>query len=136
MQDCIFCKIIKKEIPSGKIYEDEVAFAFLDINPVTVGHTLVVPKKHFQNIYDLPEDISAHLMRVVKKISTAFKKSGSDGINVIINNEKIAGQVIPHYHIHVIPRFTNDNLSLPLWPTKKYKDGELEETVKKISSML
>ena len=131
---CIFCKIINNELPSLKIYEDKTVLAFLDINPINIGHTLVVPKKHFRNIYDLPEEITTHVTKIAKKISIAFKKIGTDGTNISINNEKAAGQIIFHFHIHVIPRFIKDNLSP--WPAKKPKEGELKKVAKKIISAL
>ena len=134
MQDCIFCKISKKEIPCDKVYEDEISFAFLDINPVNLGHTLIIPKKHFENIYDLPEDTAAHLIKIAKKISIALKKIGVDGTNITTNNGKAAGQVVPHSHIHLIPRFMSDKL--PSWPTKKYKEGEIKEIAQKITAGL
>ncbi len=134
MQDCIFCKIIKGEIPCEKIYEDEIAFAFLDVHPVNIGHTLIVPKKHFENIYDLDENIIAHLIKIAKKISIALKRFGADGINIGMNNGKASGQVVFHSHIHIIPRFMGDNL--PPWPARKPKEREIEETAKKIISML
>jgi len=134
MQDCIFCKISKGEIPCDKIYEDEISLAFLDINPVNLGHALVIPKEHFQNIYDLPENIAAHLIKIAKKIGIALKKIGSDGTNITTNNGEAAGQIIFHSHIHVIPRFINDNLSH--WPTKKYKEGEVKKIIKKITQAL
>ena len=134
MQNCIFCKIIKKEIPCEKVYEDEISLAFLDINPVNIGHTLIVPKKHFENIYDIDEDLVAYLAKIAKKISIALKKMGASGTNITTNNGEVAGQVVLHYHIHVIPRFEGDGLAP--WPTRKHKEGEMEETAKKISSML
>ena len=134
MQDCIFCKISKGEIPCDKIYEDEISLAFLDINPVNLGHALVIPKEHFQNIYDLPENIAAHLIKIAKKIGIALKKIGSDGTNITTNNGEAAGQIIFHSHIHVIPRFINDNLSH--WPTKKYKEGEVKKIIEKITQAL
>lgn len=134
MENCIFCKIIKGEIPCGKIYEDETAFAFLDANPVNIGHTLIVPKKHFENIYDIEEETISHLMEVAKKISIALKKFGAEGVNITMNNGEVAGQVIFHSHIHIIPRFRKDGLEP--WPTRKHKEGELEATAQKLSSML
>ena len=131
---CIFCKIVENGLPSKKIYEDETVLAFLDISPVNIGHTLVIPKEHFENIHDLPEEILIHVMKIAKKISIALKKYGADGTNVTTNNGKAAGQVVFHSHVHVIPRFIGDNL--PNWPNKKYKEGEMEETVLKIISML
>lgn len=134
MQDCIFCKIVKNELPSEKIYEDDSVLAFLDINPVNIGHTLIVPKEHFENIHDLPEDIAVHIMKITRKISAAIKKAGADGINISINNGKAAGQIVSHSHTHVIPRFIGDNL--PPWPGRIPKGGELKEMAKKIISAL
>ena len=134
MQDCIFCKIIEGEIPSEKVYEDDIALAFLDINPVNTGHTLIVPKKHFENIYDLPEEISAHIMKIAKKISIALKNLGLDGINIIVNNGAAAGQIVPHFHTHVIPRLNGDNL--PPWPARRPKQKEIKETAQKIIQAL
>ncbi len=134
MENCIFCKIVKGEIPSEKIHEDDTTFAFLDINPVNLGHTLVVPKKHFENIYDVDDNVVAHIMKVAKKVSVALKKIGADGINITMNNDKDAGQVVFHLHMHVIPRLKGDNLHL--WPGRKPKEGELRETAQKIISML
>jgi len=134
MQECIFCKIIKGEIPCNKVYEDETSFAFLDIKPVNFGHTLIIPKEHFENIYDLPEDTAAHLIKIAKKISMALKKLGADGTNITTNNGEAAGQVVFHSHIHLIPRFINDGLSH--WPTKTYKNEESKEELKKIIQAL
>ncbi len=134
MENCIFCKIIEKEIPCEKIYEDETALAFLDINPTNIGHTLTVSKKHFENINDLPEEIASHIIKIAKKISMALKKYGAEGVNISVNNGEVAGQIIPHFHIHIIPRYKGDNL-MP-WPAKKYKEGEMKETAKKIIEVL
>ncbi len=130
MEDCIFCKIIKNEIPSEKIYEDDLVLAFLDIKPVNIGHTLIIPKKHFENLFELPEEIAIHIMKITKKIGLAIKKSGADGVNISINNGKAAGQIIFHSHTHIIPRFIGDNL--PVWPAKTPKEGQLKEIAKKI----
>ena len=130
-KDCIFCKIIKGEIPCSKIYEDDKVFAFLDIMPVNPGHTLIVPKKHSENIFDIPEDDLKAVASVMKKVSVAVKKgTGCDGISIAQSNGEAAGQVVPHVHFHVMPRLKGDGLKL--WPQRKYKDGELEETKKKI----
>lgn len=134
MDNCIFCKIINNEISSQKIYEDNTVLAFLDINPVNLGHTLVIPKKHFEDIHDIPEEIAAHIIKVAQKISVALKKIGADGTNISINNGKAASQIIFHFHMHVIPRFIGDNL--PVWPARTPKEGELGETAKKIIEAL
>lgn len=134
MQDCIFCKIIKGEIPSYKIYEDEISFAFLDANPVNPGHTLVIPKKHFENIFDIEENTAGHIIKIAKKISIALKKTGAGGVNIIMNNAKAAGQVVFHSHVHIIPRKLNDGL--PPWPTRKHEKEKMKETAKKIIAEL
>lgn len=129
--DCIFCKIIAGEIPSFKVYEDEAVLAFLDINPVNPGHTLVVPKKHFANIEEADEEILCRIMKVVKKIGVSLKNNlGVTGYNVGVNNDPMAGQIVPHLHFHVMPRLEGDGYKL--WEGKKYKDGEAEKILGKI----
>ncbi len=138
MQDsnCLFCKIIKGEIPSIKVYENDDVFSFLDIHPVNPGHTLVIPKNHFANIHDTPEEKFGTLMIGAKKIATAVKEGlRADGINIGMNNEPAAGQLVFHAHIHVIPRFASDGFQH--WKGRKnYKDGEAEETAQKIQNIL
>lgn len=120
MDDCLFCKISKGEVLSEKVYEDDNFFAFLDISPVASGHTLVIPKKHSRNIFDIESLEFGEMATVIKKIATVVKvATGADGINVHMNNEPEAGQVIFHTHVHVIPRFLNDNLKM--W------HGEMED---------
>lgn len=135
MDNCIFCKIIKGEIPAHKVYEDGDTLAFLDINPVHEGHTLVIPKDHFENIYGLPPEICAKLSLVAQKIAIALKNSvDADGINIIMNNEQDAGQVFFHAHLHVIPRKQNDNLAT--WPQKPYEEGVASAMQEKITSTI
>ncbi len=136
MNDCIFCKIVKGEIPCNKVYEDKNVLAFLDISPVNIGHSLVVPKKHYVNIYETPEDILIEMMKAVKKISHAIKNGlQADGINVNMNNDPAAGQVVFHSHIHVIPRIANDGFG-PWHSKRPYKEGEKELVVQKIIQAL
>src|SRR3989344_2473439 len=127
MENCIFCKIAKGEIPSNKVYEYENVVAFLDIAPVNIGHSLVISKKHFTNIYDMPEEILSGMMKAAKNISRTIKSElKADGINVTMNNDPAAGQIILHAHIHVIPRFQNDGFGV--WRGKRpYKEGEANE---------
>jgi len=107
-ESCAFCKIARKEAPFCSVFEDEKVIAFLSINPINVGHTLVVPKKHYENIYEISEDGVAHLYRIVKKIAYAVKKAVSaEGIRIVQNNGEAAGQVIFHLHVHVIPMNKN-----------------------------
>lgn len=131
MNNCLFCKIINGDVPSYKVYEDADTLAFLDINPVNHGHTLVIPKKHYENLYETPDEVLGKLMSVVKKLTTHIKeKLNADGTNIEIHNDKVAGQLIEHIHIHIIPRFNDDNLHL--FPRKEYKEGEIEEVAEKI----
>jgi len=110
MADSIFTQIIKKEIPSSTVYEDDKTVAFLDIHPVNKGHVLVVPREQYRNIYDTPDEILAHMMVVAKKLSCAIKEATkADGINIIMNNDPAAGQMVTdHVHLHVIPRHIGD----------------------------
>ena len=113
MQECLFCQIINGEKPSHKVYEDENTYAFLDINPRNKGHTLVIPKKHRETFLDLKEKEVTSLFQKVQKIAKAVKKAtNAEGFNLLQNNEKAAGQIVDHVHIHVIPRYTEDNVEL------------------------
>ena len=101
---CAFCDIAQKEAPASIVYEDEKVIAFMSIRPINIGHTLVVPKKHYENIYEIPEDEVAHLYRVVKKIAHAVQKAvNAEGIRIVQNNGEAAGQVVFHIHVHIIP---------------------------------
>ena len=105
-ESCAFCKIVHREMPANQIYEDEKVIAFLSNNPINVGHTLVVPKRHYENIYEIPEDEVAHLSKIVKKVAYAVKTAvNAEGIRIIQNNGEAAGQVIFHFHVHVIPMY-------------------------------
>lgn len=135
MEDCLFCKIIKGEIPCSKIYEDENILAFLDIGPVNKGHTLIVPKKHSTNIFDIENEELMQIMKVVKKLAPAVKKAvNADGLNIAQNNGKAAGQIVMHTHTHIIPRYLDDGFKH--WPNKKYDDGEIDIYKKKIEDFL
>lgn len=108
--DCIFCKIVEGEIPSYKIYEDENVLAFLDITQGTKGHTLVIPKKHVKNVYELDEKTASDIFKVVPKIANALKKAFNPiGLNIVQNNDKPLQSVF-HFHIHLIPRYENDQM--------------------------
>lgn len=129
--DCIFCKIIRGELPSFKVYEDEKTIAFLDIRPVNAGHTLVAPKSHSHNIFDIsPEDWAA-TAETVRRLAIAIEKAlAADGVNIAMNNREHAGQVVDHPHVHIIPRFKGDGLKL--MPQRSYKGGEAEASAEKI----
>jgi histidine triad (HIT) family protein len=135
MQDCLFCKIIAKEIPSEVVYEDDSVFCFLDIHPVNPGHVLVVPKSHFENLEDLPDGFDVKLMSAIKKMTLIIKRSlGYEATNLMLNNGVAAGQVIPHVHFHVIPRKAGDGYEQ--WHGKDYGDGQAAEIAGKIRAAI
>lgn len=131
--DCVFCKIVKKDIPASIVYEDKDTLAFLDIHPITPGHTLVIPTQHFMNIEETPETVLVKLMNTTKKIATALGKM-AEGVNIGQNNGKAAGQLVMHVHFHVIPRSSNDGLKH--WSGKKYAEGEIEKIATQIKTFL
>jgi histidine triad (HIT) family protein len=136
MSECVFCQIIRKEAPANIVYEDNQVIAFLSNRPVNVGHTLVVPKKHYENIFDIPDEEAAYLFKIVKKVANAVKKTTNiDGIRIVQNNGEDAGQVIFHLHLHVIPlkshhQFHQDNAYRN--PTNYRDDKSLEDDSEKI----
>ncbi|HXK37847.1 MAG TPA: HIT family protein [Candidatus Paceibacterota bacterium] len=108
-EDCLFCKIANGNIPSEKIYEDDQTFAFLDINPINRGHTLVIPKRHAENIMTIRKEELAAVMETVRMLAPVIQRAvDADGINIGINNGSAAGQVIFHTHVHIMPRFEGD----------------------------
>lgn len=131
-QNCIFCKIIKGEIPSNKIYEDEDFVAILDIKPNNLGHSLVIPKDHHKNIFDLPDNLLAKLGKRIQIVADGvLKGTGASGVNVGMNNGVTAGQLIHHAHIHIIPRFQGDGLVH--WQQKdEYTADDFKNTAEKI----
>ncbi|MFC1728263.1 HIT family protein [Nanoarchaeota archaeon] len=135
MTDCIFCKIIKGELPANKVYETDKILAFLDIGPVNKGHTLVIPKEHYETLLDMPEDVLAEVAQVTKKVARAVIETvGTDGFGVTQSNKPTGGQLVPHFHNHIIPRFKDDGLEF--WPQGKYQEGEAAELAEKITQNL
>ncbi len=118
MDNCLFCKIVRGEIPCTKVYENQDVLAFLDISQTTVGHTLVIPKEHFDNFLYVPQDLVAKTFSAAQKVAQALTAGlGAKGINIINNTNEIAGQSIMHFHVHVIPRYSvNDNIKLEFTP--------------------
>ncbi|MCM1290206.1 MAG: HIT family protein [Corallococcus sp.] len=132
MSDCIFCKIIKGEIPSYKIYEDDYVYAFLDIACDAYGHTLVVPKKHCENVLDCDSVSLAHILPAVQKIARHFVDDcGFDGVNILNASGAAAQQSVFHLHFHVIPRKNGDGVNA--WPFDDKLDLNLEEICKKLA---
>lgn len=134
MDSCIFCKIIKGEIPSHTIYEDENVKVILDVAPAAKGHALLLVKEHVANVFECNEELAAKIFAVVPKIATAVKEElGCDGMNILQNNDVAAGQTVFHMHIHFIPRWKNDPVNIK-WTPLEYAEGEaaaLAEALKK-----
>ncbi|SRR3989338_6356877 len=131
--ECLFCKIAQGAIPAKKVYEDKDTIAFLDINPANPGHTLIVPKKHAENIMDADDKSLESAITVVKKIARLVtEKTGAEGVNVLQNNGKRAGQIVNHVHFHVIPRFENDSMIIS-YPRMHANEAELDEVVLRLT---
>ena len=131
--NCIFCKIANGEIPAKTVAENDWLRVVLDVAPATKGHALILPKDHYQNIYDLPEETAAEVIKMAKKLATSMKeKLGCDGVNIVQNNEEAAGQTVFHFHMHVIPRYMSDGQKIS-WNPKQIAAEELEEVLKSLS---
>ena len=135
MEDTVFMKIIRREIPAEIVYEDDDTIAFLDREPNNPGHTLVVPKTFARNVFDSDEVVWQAVMRTVRKIAPAVKDAvGAAGVNINSNHEAGAGQSVFHLHVHIIPRFTDDGYTF--WPKKSYAEGEREAVGARIRAAL
>lgn len=125
-EKCIFCKIAAGDIPSATLYEDEDFRVILDLSPASKGHALIIPKEHYRNLYDLDEKLAAKVLGLAKKMILKLKDVlGCDGYNIVQNNEEAAGQTVFHFHMHLIPRYQNDEVGLG------WKMGELNDKDKK-----
>lgn len=134
--DCLFCKMVAGQIPVAKIYEDEVVLAFLDIGPISDGHTLVIPKKHFEKLHDCPPELLGRIASRLGKIAGAVTAAmNSDGYNILSNNGRAAGQLIEHLHFHIITRKTGDAL-FDRWPAYTYEQGRIEVIAEEIRKKL
>ncbi len=127
-EECIFCKIVKGDIPCTKLYEDDKILSFLDIMPASKGHALVIPKNHYRTLIDMPHEEIKEVMDIVQKVAAATMVSlpGVEGFNVLQSNNKVAGQVIPHVHFHIIPRHEKDKLNFA-WEQGKSEMAELKK---------
>jgi len=130
MENCIFCKIGKGEIPCDKVYEDKDFLVFLDIKPVSHGHILIIPKKHFTWMQEADDEIISEIFKLTKKMMLALKK----GLPCDYVQESVVGNEIPHFHIHLIPRHHGDNFRN--FPTKEYGEGEEKKIIEKITQAL
>ncbi len=126
-EDCIFCKLANGDIPTNSIYSDEDFNVILDMGPATRGHALILPKEHADNLYELSDELAGKAMILAKKLAKHMKeKLNCDGLNVVQNNGEAAGQTVMHYHLHLIPRYQNDNQHI-LWTPTKPSAEELQE---------
>lgn len=126
-EDCIFCKIANGEIPSATVYEDNDFRVILDISPAAKGHSLILPKQHSDNLWELGEEERKKVLDIAAKVSKAQKKAFScDGVNLLQNNGLAAGQSVFHFHMHLIPRYTDDNMDIP-WACLTYEEGEADK---------
>lgn len=132
--NCIFCKIIDGIIPSTTVYEDEYFKAIMDISPANKGHVVILAKKHYENIFELDQETASHGLPVIQKVAQAVKEAvGCEGINILQNNGFVAGQTVFHYHVHVVPRKEQDQVTLS-WEYQSYSDGEAAQLGKEIAS--
>jgi len=130
--NCIFCKLANGVIPTNSIYEDENFNVILDMSPATKGHALILPKEHYKNLYELPEDTAADVMKLAKKMAVKMtEKLNADGFNLVQNNNEVAGQTVFHFHMHLIPRYENDAQKIG-WAPNSPTSEELAE----VKSML
>jgi histidine triad (HIT) family protein len=131
---CTFCKIISGQIPVTKVYEDPDVLAFLDIGPISDGHTLVIPRQHFENLNDCPAEVLAGVASILGRVAMAVVSAvGADGYNLLCNNGRAAGQVVNHLHFHIIPRRSGDGV-FDRWPSYKYPKGKIDEIAAKIKA--
>lgn len=129
MNDCIFCKIANGEIPSRTVYEDEDFRAILDLGPATKGHTLILPKKHAKDLFELPQDTANKVIPIAQKVALILtNKLDCPGINLVQNNGEVAGQTVKHFHLHVIPRYENDGQKI-LWNPTQPSAEELDKVL-------
>ena len=133
MRNCIFCKIAGGEIPSVKIYEDELIYAFMDISPINYGHTLVIPKEHHTSVATIPEATGGRMFRVGSRIGVAMRRAlDCDGFNLHLSDGTVAGQVVMHAHLHIVPRWTDDVFHCNLRQLKYGSDAQRDEIAEKI----
>ncbi len=131
VKGCIFCKIAKGKMPCYKVYEDKKFIAFLDINPVVKGHTLVIPKKHYENIFDCKDKVLEKMIKVIQKIAINYKeKLGCTGVNILNASGQSAEQSVYHIHFHIVPRFDEDGYKT--WPNTGYQKEDLESLTNKL----
>jgi len=136
LADCIFCKIVAGEIPSARVYETDQVLAILDINPVTPGHTLLLAREHVPSLLEATGEVCSALAEALPQVARGVvHATGAEGLNVLLNSGRTAGQLIPHLHLHLIPRRTGDGLHLE-WRPRPYREGEMETYRQRISQAI
>lgn len=131
-----FCKIANGEIPANALYEDDLVKVIFDLSPASEGHVLILPKSHYDDVYSLDDDTAAHIFKVAVKIANAMKKSlNIDGLNIVQNNGEAAGQTVFHFHMHIIPRYTDDTVNIK-WVPGKISEDEIEKLKNKIGAAI
>ena len=136
MENCIFCKIAAGEIPSATLYEDEDFRVILDLGPASKGHALILPKQHYAQLYELPDELAEKVIRLAKKMVIAMTKAlQCDGFNVVQNNGEAAGQTVFHFHMHLIPRYKDDHAGVT-WTPGKLTDEVRDEVLAKVRACL
>jgi len=131
--NCIFCKLANGVFPTNSIYEDEEFNVILDLGPATKGHALILPKDHYKNLYELPDEVGAKVIKLAKKMAIQMTdKLGADGFNLVQNNNEVAGQTVFHFHMHLIPRYNDDGQTIN-WVPGKPSEEELAEIRKAIT---
>ena len=132
-KDCIFCKIANGEIPTNTIYEDDDFRIILDAAPATKGHSLIIPKQHYKDMYEIDEEVAAKAMRIAKRMTVSMTdKIGCDGFNILQNNREVAGQTVFHFHMHLIPRYEN-GANILTWGHEEFTDDEMKKICEQLS---
>ncbi|MBS6193976.1 MAG: HIT family protein [Clostridiales bacterium] len=136
MENCIFCKIAAGEIPAATLYEDGDFRVILDLGPASRGHALILPKAHYGNIYEIPEELAGKAMILAKKMASAMTKAlGCDGFNLVQNNGEAAGQTVFHFHMHLIPRYQEDGVGLT-WNPGSLSEEDKKDILEKVAAEL
>ena len=134
MENCIFCKIANGEIPSATLYEDDKFRVILDLGPASKGHALILPKAHYADIYEIPEDLAGEAYQLAAKMAKKMTAAlGCDGFNIVQNNKEVAGQTVFHFHMHLIPRYVGDQVGLT-WKPGTLTDEDKQEILDKVKN--
>jgi len=132
--DCIFCRLANGNIPTNALYEDDIVKAIFDLSPASMGHIIILPKEHFDNLYSIDEGTAAHVFKVATRLAKAIKEAlNCDGLNILQNNEEIAGQTVFHFHMHIIPRYLGDNVKF-YWSQGKVSEQVIKDLTEKIQN--